>query len=90
MADSARRKSNHSIDRFLLVTMLRRFYRESLIFLGPREELRRLEGSWTQNERETWATDRVLTAPVIARAMNVWLYDDDAEQLKLEDRKSVV
>lgn len=85
MADSARRKSNHSIDRFLLVTMLRRFYRESLIFLGPREELRRLEGSWTQNERETWATDRVLTAPVIARAMNVWLYDDDAEQLKLED-----
>lgn len=84
MPDHVKRSTNHSIDRFLLVAALRRFYQGFLVFPDERDELRRLAASWTPDERERWDTERVLTAPFLTRVMNVCLGGESAETLWLE------
>lgn len=84
MQQPNKRHSNHSIDRLLLILLLRQFYRERLVFLGNRREYKTLETLWTADDRERWDTERILTAPLLARAMNIWLGQADAAQLLLE------
>ena len=84
MPDHVKRSTNHSIDRFLLVAALRRFYQGFLVFPDERDELRRLAASWTPDERERWDTEHVLTAPFLTRVMNVCLGGESAETLWLE------
>lgn len=79
-----KRTSRHLIDRFLLVTMLHRFYLKRLLFLGEQKDLKRLAEEWTDEEKDRWDTRHILTAPLLTRAMNIWLYHDDAEQLCLD------
>ena len=48
----ATRNSNHSIDRFLLVTVLGWYYRDCDLFYGSRQEYLEWAKSWSREEQE--------------------------------------
>ena len=77
----AKRSSNHSIDRFLLVTVLGWFYRDRYLFCGSARQFRRWEQSWTEQEKERWSARGILHERMLAQAMNVCLQEADAALL---------
>lgn len=77
----AKRSSNHSIDRFLLVTVLGWFYRDFYLFCGSAQAFRRWENSWTEAERARWSSRGIIHEAMLARAMNVCLQEADAALL---------
>lgn len=78
----AKRSSNHSLDRFLLVTVLGWFYREYYIFRGNERELLQWERSWSGAERELWMERSVIHEAILVRAMNICLQEADEALLR--------
>lgn len=77
----ATRKSNHSIDRFLLVTVLGWYYRDCYLFFGSRQEYLAWAKSWSQEEQEYWNEKSIIHTVMVYRAMNVCLREADGDRL---------
>lgn len=77
----AKRSSNHSIDRFLLVTVMGWFYREYYLFCGKEHTFRTWVRQWSKEDREAWSGQGVIHPTMLAKAMNVCVQETDAALL---------
>lgn len=77
-----KRSSNHSIDRFLLVTVLGWFYEDYYLFCGDEKEFRSQAPALRQAEQAGQLGRGVIQTRVLAQAMNVCLQDRDAVLLR--------
>lgn len=78
----AKRNSNHSIDRFLLVTVLGWYYRGYYLFCGNRQEYSDWVKGWSEEEKEYWADKSIINPMMLARAMNICLQEADGDLLR--------
>lgn len=78
----ANRSSNHSIDRFLLVTVMGWFYREYYLFTGKEYHFRTWLAQWSEEDKEPWFEHGIIHPVMLARAMNVCVQETDAALLQ--------
>lgn len=76
------RRSNHSIDRFLLVTVLGWFYRDSYLYIGSEQKFKQWKNKWTGEQQLLWSDRSIIQAMKLEQAMNVCLKERDAALLK--------
>ena len=56
------RRSNHSIDRFLLVTVLGWFYRDSYLYIGSEQKFKQWKNKWTGEQQLLWSDRSIIKA----------------------------
>lgn len=78
----ATRDSNHSIDRFLLVTVLGWYYRECYLLIGKKEDYLQWKKGWGPAEEKYWEDKLIVSTAMVCRAMNVCLREADGALLR--------
>ena len=78
----ATRNSNHSIDRFLLVTVLGWYYRECYLLCGKKEDYLQWKKGWGPAEKDYWEDKFIVSTAMVCRAMNVCLREADGALLR--------
>lgn len=78
----ATRGSNHSIDRFLLVTVLGWYYRDCYLFFGSRQKYLAWRKGWSKEEQTYWAEKTIINTLTVCWAMNVCLREADGDLLR--------
>lgn len=77
-----KRSSNHSIDRFLLVTVLGWYYRDYYLYNDTRQHYLAWVRGWSEKEKACWEDKNFVHIPVVTRAMNVCLLEADGDLLR--------
>ena len=80
--DRGVRSSNHSIDRFLLVTVLGWFYQDYALFCGSKRAFRQWVDSWSEQDRIRWAQQPIIHEMRLAQTMNLCLGKEDGASLR--------